>query len=106
MGLEKERQEEQKRKSESGRLERERKGVKVVHMQEDEVQMIKCRSDNWFLYLNMHLFECSQRGKHVFSMRFHRMKKTSERSEISVSFLQDSKVIKCKFFLYYIYEIY
>jgi len=22
------------------------------------------RSDNWFLYLNMHLFECSQRGMH------------------------------------------
>lgn len=50
LGLEKERQEEQKRKSESGRLERERKGVKVVHMQEDEVQMIRCRSDNWFKY--------------------------------------------------------
>lgn len=48
--MEKERQEEQKRKSESGRFERERKGVKVVHMQEDEVQMIRCRSDNWFKY--------------------------------------------------------
>lgn len=68
LGLEKERQEEQKRKSKSGRLERERKGVKVVYRQEDEVQMTGCRSDHWFLYSNMLLFECSQRGLRIFHM--------------------------------------
>lgn len=47
-GLEKERQEEQKRKKESEGLKRERKGVKV-----NEVQMTRSKSDHWFLCVNM-----------------------------------------------------
>ncbi len=90
LGLEIERQEEQKRKSASERLERERKGVKV-----NEVQMTRFKS--WFLCVNVLLFKWSQRRFE----RYHRREKSTKQKtnvnlQISVLFLQDRNEIKRK----------
>lgn len=81
LGLEKERQEKQKRKSASERLERERKGVKV-----NEVQMTRCKSDHWFLCVNVLLFKWSQRR----FVCFHRREKFNKTKQ-----MWSSKYLNC-----------